>query len=93
MKYYICYISGRNKPKNNLEKDAMELLEACDRKLIEYDDVTKLEHRLKVRISEINAKNKRSKQLEIVFRKHTKDYFLYGVECVSFLLLECEGDK
>ncbi len=89
-KYYMCYLSGRNKPKNNLEKAAMELLENCDRKLIEYEEVSKFEHELKIEVDRLNKNNSRSKPLEIILRKFTKDYYLFGVECVSFLLLECE---
>lgn len=90
MKYYMCYLSCERVPKNNLEKDVLKVLRSKDRKLIDYDEVSKFEHDLKIKVSEINEKNNRSRPVEVSLWKPREDYFLQGLDCAIFLLLECE---
>lgn len=90
MKYYMCYLSCERVPKNNLEKDVLKVLRSKDRKLIDYDEVSKFEHDLKITVSQINEKNNRSRPVEVSLWKPREDYFLQGLDCAIFLLLECE---
>jgi hypothetical protein len=90
MKYYMCYLQCERVPKNNLEKDVLKVLRDKDRKLIEYDEVAKFEHSLKVEVEQINRNNNRSKPVQVSLWKPMKDYFLQGLDCAIFLLLECE---
>lgn len=90
-KYYMCYLACQKVTKNNLEKDMLKLLEDKDRKLIEHDEVTKFEHQLKVEVEQINRKNSRSRPIEISLWKPREDYYLQGLDCAIFMLLECEA--
>lgn len=90
-KYYMCYLACQKVTKNNLEKDMLKLLEDKDRKLIEHDEVTKFEHQLKVEVEQINRKNSRSRPVDISFWKPREDYYLQGLDCAIFMLLECEA--
>ncbi len=87
----MCYLSCERVPKNNLEKDMLKVLRDRDRKLIEFEEVSKFEHELKIEVDRLNRNNNRSKPLEISLWKPRKDYFLQGLDCAIFLLLECEG--
>ncbi len=89
-KYYMCYLSCERAPKNNLEKDMLKALRDRDREIIEFEEVNKLEHELKIVVDRLNKNNSRSKPLEISLWKPRNDYFLQGVDCAIFLLLECE---
>jgi len=91
MKYYVSYFQHNNLHKNNLQKAFFELLKIKDRKLIEFDEMPKFEHELKIEVENLNKKYNRCTPIEVSFWKHKDICYLNSIDNVSFLLIECEG--
>ena len=93
MKYYMSFLQHQTQPKNNLQKALLELLENYyNRRLIYFDEVQQFENELKEDVKLLNRKYSKSAPVSVFFHKSDLDklYFLHGLDCVSFLLIECE---
>lgn len=92
MKKYLTYISSELVPKNNLQNLVKQYLRSCERDIVSWANVENYKDDIVTAIKKINTAHPRCTPLKPEWDEcfNEKDFYLRGVKCIDFRLLEGE---